>query len=127
MNTERDLTKNRRLPMAPSLYSSAERQSQLVVYVNALPEEDDGEQDQDSTTHTSFTNQPYIDTHQPCTEDLNAQDTTLENDPELAAIAKRLRATASHAINPTFKENLRKKLLKQFAEYHVGETNKDHF
>ena len=33
------------------------------------------------------------------------------NDPELAAIAARLRETASYAINPEFKERLRKVLL----------------
>jgi len=33
------------------------------------------------------------------------------NDPKLAAIATRLQETASYAINPEFKERLRKDLL----------------
>lgn len=35
-------------------------------------------------------------------------------DPELAAIARELRATAHYAVDPQFKEQLRKELLAQF-------------
>jgi hypothetical protein len=71
--------------------------------------------------------------HTPCNqsglEDLNLQDILdlqdieVENDPELAAIAAQLRETAPYAINPTFKEELRKELLQQFLEHFTEETN----
>jgi hypothetical protein len=40
-----------------------------------------------------------------------------QDDPELAALAARLRETASYAITPAFMEKLRKKLMLQFADW----------
>lgn len=40
----------------------------------------------------------------------------LKDDPELAAIAACLRATASYAVNPFFIEKLRRECLRQFRQ-----------
>jgi hypothetical protein len=94
MDSERDLRENERT-LIPSWYPPLEHQSQQI------------------SQGTPF---------KPCLEDLAAQAIEVEDDPESAAIVDQLRETSSYAINPTFKEELRKELLQQFVAHHTVET-----
>jgi hypothetical protein len=49
-----------------------------------------------------------------------------ECDPELSVIAAHLRETASYAISPTFREKLRRYLLRQLRESRRGELRMCH-
>ncbi len=71
--------------------------------------------------HTSSTNQPSSGITDP--QEIEVEGDPVEDDPELAAIAAQLQETASYAINPEFKEELRKDLLQQFMEHRTKETN----
>jgi len=80
----------------------------------SFPDDKESMQDR-NMEYTSSTNQPY-------SEDLASQASETEVDAELSLIADQLRETSSYAINPIFKEELRKKLLQQFVAHHTTET-----
>jgi hypothetical protein len=109
MNTERDLTENERI------FIHSWHQSQQVTQGTPFPDDREGTEQDRNSEYTSSTKQP-------CSEDLDSQTIEVEDDPELTSIATQLRETSSCAINPTFKEELRKKLLQQFVAHRTVET-----
>ena len=85
-------------------------------------ERDLGEVEQNQhRNHPSSANQPCLEELDP--QEIEIEDASVEDDPELADIATRLRETASYAINPTFREELRKELLQQFIEHRTRNPN----
>ncbi len=112
MNSERDLRENERI-LIPSWYPPLERQSQQVSEGTPFPDDKEDMGQDLNMEDASF---------KPSLENLDPQTIEVEDDPELAAIATQLRETASYAINPTFKEELRKKFLQQFVAHHTVET-----
>jgi hypothetical protein len=123
MNTERDWGENESLLICP-WHPKVEYHLKRVLKVNSFSDAKDGTEQNRNMKHPSPTNQSSK-------EDLDSQDMELENDTveddsELTAIATQLQKTASYSINPTFKEELRKKILQQFLEHYTGETNDRH-
>ena len=114
MNTESDLSENETTSQS-SWHLPLEHQSQQVPQGTPFPDDREGtEQERDKECAS---------TSQPCLEDLDPQTIEVEeHDPELTTIAAQLRKTASYAINPSFKEELHKKLLQQFVAHHTVET-----
>lgn len=119
MNTERDLRKNERL-LIPSWSPPREFQGKQVKQVKSFSDDKEGVDQDRNMKHTSFTNQPSLEDLD--SQEIEAEDDPVEDDSELAIIAAQLRETASYAINPTFKEKLRKDLLQQFVEHRNVET-----
>jgi len=113
MNTERDLREHEKI-LQPSWHLPLEHQLQPVSQQTFFPDDNESMQDR-NMEYISSTNQPYA-------EDLASQASETEVDAELSLIADQLRETASYAINPIFKEELRKKLLQQFVAHHTAET-----
>ncbi len=115
MSTERDLRENERI-LKPSRRLPPEHQLQQVSQGSSFLDDNESTEQDRNMEYTSFTNQPYL-------EDLDSETIGVEDDPECITIAAQLRETSSYAIKPTFKEELRKDLLQQFAAYHTKERD----